>query len=148
MSEEFLATHPLIEDYWRAIILFGLNAASYKFSLANALFDLKASSGKLVTFDELAVPFSRHIYDHLKIEEKQSTSPGSRFLDSCRKSNSGEITETELVEQTVPPLRETLILQTGNTERFRRSFLNDFHNRARAALIHEWEPAEINGLPF
>ena len=39
------------------------------------------------------------------------------------------------------PLRETLIQQTGNTSQLRKSKLNDYFNRAKATLIHEWEPA-------
>ncbi len=39
------------------------------------------------------------------------------------------------------PLRETLILQTGQTEPARRSWLADAHQRAWASLIHVWEPA-------
>ena len=50
MNASFLAVEPRIEDYWRAIILFGLNVASYKFSLANALLELKASSGQLIKY--------------------------------------------------------------------------------------------------
>jgi hypothetical protein len=101
MSESFLSVEPRIEDYWRAIILFGRNVASYKFSLANALIELKASSGQLVKLDELAGPFSRHLCDHLRTAEKQGTSSSSKFLDACRKFNSGELTNEQLIEHTV-----------------------------------------------
>jgi 5-methylcytosine-specific restriction endonuclease McrA len=38
------------------------------------------------------------------------------------------------------PLRETVLRQTGVTEQGRRAFMNDWHGRARAALLHQWEP--------
>jgi hypothetical protein len=38
------------------------------------------------------------------------------------------------------PLRETLISQTGKTASERRSFLNDFYNRAEARLFNPWKP--------
>ncbi len=37
------------------------------------------------------------------------------------------------------PLRETLMKQTGMKEPERRQFLNAFHDRAKAVLIHEWD---------
>ena len=47
-----------VEDYWRGIVLFGRNVASYKFALAAALLDLKPESGDLVRLEELAKPFT------------------------------------------------------------------------------------------
>jgi hypothetical protein len=34
------------------------------------------------------------------------------------------------------------MLQTGLNDQERRSFLNDFYNRARAMRIAEWQPVE------
>src|SRR6516165_8539332 len=101
MSEFFLTTEPTLEDYWRGIILFGLNVASYKFSLAKALLELKAPSGRLIKLEELADPFSRRICSHLRETDKQGTSASSRFLDACRKYNRGELSRDQLIEQTV-----------------------------------------------
>lgn len=101
MSEAFIAYKPRIEDYWRGIILFGGNVASYKFALSKALLDLRPEAGQLVRLDELAVPFASHICEHLRLANKQGTSASSRFLDACRKVNSGEITNAQLTEQTV-----------------------------------------------
>jgi hypothetical protein len=85
MSESFLAAHPSLEDCRRAIVLSGRNVASYKFSLAKALLELKTPSGRLIKLDELAEPFSRHICDHLRSTEKQGTFSSSKFLEACRK---------------------------------------------------------------
>lgn len=101
MIEEFLAIEPKLEDYWRSIVLFGRNTASYKFALAKSLLELSPQSGQLVTLEELAAPFSRHIAAHLKKSDKQATGPSSRFLDQCRQFNSGKLTSEDLVEATV-----------------------------------------------
>ena len=37
----FFENDPTLQNYWRAIILYGQNVASYKFALAKALIDLK-----------------------------------------------------------------------------------------------------------
>ncbi|MDF5722160.1 MAG: hypothetical protein PUP91_17065 [Rhizonema sp. PD37] len=44
---EFIGHTPTLEEYWRAIILFGKNAASYKFALAQSLLEL-APTGKSI----------------------------------------------------------------------------------------------------
>ena len=38
---KFYEIEPTLENYWRSILLFGRNVASYKFALAKALYDLK-----------------------------------------------------------------------------------------------------------
>ncbi len=48
MSVSFVSKEPLLEDYWRGIILLGRNVASYKFALANSLLELKPKSGQLI----------------------------------------------------------------------------------------------------
>ena len=103
MSDEtrFYEIEPTRENYWRAIILFGRNVASYKFALAKSLFDLRKSPNDLVRMDELAPHFAKHICRHLKKCKTQGTSKRSRFLDFCRSYNNGKITENVLVEQTV-----------------------------------------------
>ena len=101
MAESFLSREPTLEEYWRGIILFGRNVASYKFALAKSLLELNPQSGQLVTLNELAEPFSRHVAKHLKMADKQSTSSTSKFLDSCRQFNSGDLTKDHLIEKTI-----------------------------------------------
>jgi len=98
---EFYEAEPTLENYWRSVILFGRNVASYKFALAKALIDLSSSKNDLITLDDLAVPFAKHICDHLQKTDKQTTSSSSRFLDECRKFNKGHISETSLITATV-----------------------------------------------
>ena len=60
------------------------------------------SEGKsTITLDELALPFSAHICRHLKLSDRQATSRSSRFLDTCRKFNAGEVRTDELVTTSV-----------------------------------------------
>jgi hypothetical protein len=61
----FYEIEPTLENYWRSIILFDKNVASYKFALAKALYDLKDSGETIITLDQLAAPYSRHIAQHL-----------------------------------------------------------------------------------
>lgn len=98
---QFYEIEPSLENYWRAIILFGRNTASYKFALAKALYEVKEQGNTLVTLDQLADPFSRHICEHLKLADKQSTASKSQFLDVCRAYNAGQINQDVLIEKTV-----------------------------------------------
>ena len=98
---EFYEIEPSLENYWRAVILFGRNVASYKFALAKSLYDLKAEGNTVITLDQLAQPFSQHICEHLKLVDKQATSSSSKFLDFCRSYNAGEIDQQTLITKTV-----------------------------------------------
>ena len=91
---------PSLSSYWRSIILFGQNAASYKFALGGALIEIGATS-ELVTLDQLAIPFARRVADHLRTHDKQGTSEASRFLDACRSFNRGDLDEDGLRARTV-----------------------------------------------
>lgn len=97
---EFYQVDPTLDNYWRAIILFGRNVASYKFALAKALQDLSDRSNDLITLDELAIPFSGHLCEHLKVAPKQTTAPSSQFLDSCLAYNQGQLSQDELIAAT------------------------------------------------
>lgn len=102
MSEEkFLAIDPKPEDYWRAIVMFGKNVASYKFALAKSLLELAPTGKTIITLEELSEPFSRHITEHLKLVDKQTTSRSSKFLDACRGFNAGEISKARLIDETI-----------------------------------------------
>ena len=98
--EEFTDERPSLDSYWRALILFGRNVASYKFALGQSLLELGAQERELVTLDELAVPFSRHVCRHLRAVDRQGTSQRSKFLDACRAHNAGELSEDDLIETT------------------------------------------------
>ena len=100
LAKPFLTADLRPEDYWRGIILFGRNVATYKFALGQALLELQPQSGQLVTMEELAAPYSAQLCAHLKLAEKQGTFSASRFLDACKKANTGEVNQSQLIEQT------------------------------------------------
>lgn len=99
--EEFKEQYPSLESYWRSIILFGRNVASYKFALAKSLLEIAPTGKTVITLEELADPFSRHICQHIANAPKQATSQNSRFLQACKDYNAGKITHQQLINTTV-----------------------------------------------
>jgi hypothetical protein len=97
----FLDVQPTPANQWRSLVLFGRNVASYKFALAKSLLELSEGADDLVRMDDLAVPFARHLCEHLIGAPKQATSSSSRFLDACRQVNAGEMSAEELRGLTV-----------------------------------------------
>ncbi len=98
---DFIRTEPTLANYWRAIILFGRNSASYKFALAKALIEIGHNPRQdLISLDDLAEPFSRHLCEHLANVDKQGNRPTGRFLDACRQFNAGQLTKGQLLEAT------------------------------------------------
>ena len=97
----FVELQPTEEDYWRGIVLFGRNVASYKFALAESVLQLAEEEREFVSLEELAAPFARSVCRHLRTMDKQGTSSSSRFLDTCRAFNRDEIDDAELRATTV-----------------------------------------------
>ena len=97
----FNETKPNLDSYWRSIILFGQNSACYKFALAKSLLELSSSHKTLITLEELAVPFSENVLEHLDKSDKQGTAESSKFLDACRKYNGKEISKEDLIKKTL-----------------------------------------------
>ena len=89
------------EGDWRHIVRFGRNVASYKFALGQTLLDLGAQQQTFVRLEDLAVPYAAAICEHLQVEDRQSTSAQSQFLDACRSRNRGELDAAQLAEVTV-----------------------------------------------
>lgn len=81
---------------WRNIVLYGRNVASYKFALAKALLELAGADQELIRLEDLAVPFARHICEHIRNVDRQGSFERSRFLDVCRFFNADVITADEL----------------------------------------------------
>ncbi|MBM3755682.1 MAG: hypothetical protein FJW38_17060 [Acidobacteria bacterium] len=98
---DFLARQRTPDIFWRSVILFGRNVASYKFALAQSLIELSAGGDSYIPLSDLAVPFSRNLIAHLRQSPKQATSASSRFLEACREADAGKLTEAELVGKTV-----------------------------------------------
>jgi hypothetical protein len=97
---DFLSKRPTLDSNWRAVVLFGRNVVSYKFALAKTLLDMAGRADDRVPLEELAVPFARHLCEHLARVDRQATSRSSRFLDACRAFNHGELADDRLVATT------------------------------------------------
>ena len=91
---EFLERERTLENYWRAVILFGQNVASYKFALAKTLIELSTHDNDSIKLEALAEPFSRHIVEHLAKAPKQATSSSSRFLSPAESSQKVNLPRT------------------------------------------------------
>src|SRR4051812_46587763 len=55
---EFFEKTPDEPTFWRGIVLFGQNVASYKFALAGALLELGSEGRETVPLSELSLPFA------------------------------------------------------------------------------------------
>ncbi len=62
---EFHLIEPTLKNYYRGIILFGDNTATYKFALGKSLLELATNPNDLITLEDLAEPFSTHLVNHL-----------------------------------------------------------------------------------
>lgn len=99
--EVFQQVHPTSSSYWRSIILFGKNVAAYKFALAKSLLEIAPTEKTNVTLEELAVPFSKHLCEHIANAPRQATSRSSQVLEACQNYNNGIITQDKLWDITV-----------------------------------------------
>lgn len=97
----FIDVEPTLENYWRAIILFGKNTASYKFALAKSLIDISlAKDSDLISLEDLALPYAMHLCEHLKHNPKQSTFKSGKFINACYDFNNQAIGQDELMHIT------------------------------------------------
>ena len=84
----FTDIEPTLENYWRGVILFGLNVASYKFALGKSLLDLSKRDSDFVSLQDLGERFSFHIAQHVKTHPKQSTRKDPvKFFELCKQFN-------------------------------------------------------------
>lgn len=99
--ELFQNEKPSEETYWRSIILFGNNVASYKFALAESLIEIIPSGKSSITLEELAEPYTRYICTHIANAPRQTTSNSSEFLSTCDKFNKGMTSKDEMISTAV-----------------------------------------------
>lgn len=99
--ELFQEEHPSLESYWRAIILFGRNVASYKFALSKSLLELAPTQKNIITLDDLAEPYAKYVCEHIANAPKQATGRPGQFLEACNNYNAGIITKQKLLDVTV-----------------------------------------------
>ena len=63
------------KDFWRAVILYGLNTATYKIALGKALISLTEGDQTNISMHELAVKFFDLYQDRIKKEMPQLNQP-------------------------------------------------------------------------
>jgi 5-methylcytosine-specific restriction endonuclease McrA len=97
----FQEEHPSSATYWRSLVLFGRNVATYKFALARTLLDLANQNSTHINAEQLAIPYAKKICAHLLEVDRQGTSQESRFLQACRDYNQLKISYDQLISSTV-----------------------------------------------
>jgi hypothetical protein len=97
----FTEVTPTPESYWRSIVMFGVNTASYKFALGKALLEVVKTEQEFVPIEVLALPYARAISEHIAHSPRQGSFTKSTFVNSCAQFQTGEIGEKELIAETV-----------------------------------------------
>ncbi len=148
--EEFKEQYPSLDSYWRSIILFGRNVASYKFALAESLLEIAPTGKTVITLDELAVPFSKYICKHIADSPKQATSQSSAFLEACKKYNAGQITYQQLIDITVAKGFNNVIdaFHVVNRGAIPVSFYEKDYSKASKKIILTDDIFRLQELPF
>ena len=143
------------EARWRALILFGLNVATYKFAFAQALLDVAKSGQSTVSLNQLSLPYAQHLVRHLGHTDKQGTSSSSRFLDACRQHRDGQLNEATLKDVTLE-LGFTNVVDAfqnvsgamGQTPFYNKDFKRGQKNLVLTdALLGLGESKELGNLP-
>ncbi|MCM3006866.1 HNH endonuclease domain-containing protein [Priestia koreensis] len=98
---QFIIDQPTLDSYFRGVILFGKNVASYKFALGKSLIDLAVDGKDFVSEKELAIPFVQYTNEHFQNGTKQITSNSSSYFNSFQKYNEGTATLEEMVKLTI-----------------------------------------------
>jgi hypothetical protein len=85
----FIDIQPTLENYWRSVILFGRNVASYKFALGKSLLELAQQQKEVISLQDLSIPFSRHLCDpraNRAVHFKRPSAPVDRLRLTARVS--------------------------------------------------------------
>lgn len=103
MSEvnTFKEQFPSIESYYRSLILFGKNTASYKFSLSKSLLKLAGEGKTNILLSDLADNYSFNICEHLKFAGRQCVGKDGTFIRACKDYNNNLISKNELISKTI-----------------------------------------------
>ncbi|EPD54160.1 hypothetical protein HMPREF1210_00145 [Paenisporosarcina sp. HGH0030] len=98
---DFIIKSPSIDAYFRGIILFGANTASYKFALAKALIDLTKQNKDFVSERDLALVFLNYMNEHIQNGTPQITSNSSKYFDAFASYNKQHVSLDEMVSLTL-----------------------------------------------
>jgi len=105
------------EDYWRAIILYGLNQATYKIALGKSLITLSGQGKTVFTWDELSAEFLRQYRKRLDVSE-----PMPQQAIATRRT----VMETVVSELRVGRLNETTAIEKVGLNAF-NDVIHRFH---------------------
>ncbi len=90
------------KDVWKGIILFGLNAATYKMALANSLLDFSAKEATEISWEDLSQSFLYQYQKRLDTTNMPQQNNSNRLTVMERVVKSlklGSITQTEAIEK-------------------------------------------------
>jgi hypothetical protein len=91
---------PNPEQYFRSLILYGQNVATYKFALGKSLLHLAANGHTRITLDDLAREFSANMIAHVSTGKSQCTNAVSSYIDACYAFHREEISYDNLIRET------------------------------------------------
>ena len=89
-------------DYWKAIILYGLNAATYKMALAQCLLDFSKTGKQTVEWNDLATAFyNKYKFRLSRNPMPQQATPGrmTKLERIVREETLGQITNEQAIEK-------------------------------------------------
>lgn len=89
------------KDYWRAIILYGLNSATYKIALGKSLIKFSKKGKNIVTLNELAEEFFDMYKERLKNNMPQLNQPNRQTVMETivQKYNIGKINRIQAIDE-------------------------------------------------
>lgn len=148
--EEFKEQYPSLDSYWRSIILFGRNVASYKFALAKSLLEIAPTGKTHITLEELSIPFSKHLCEHIAKAPRQATSQSSQFLEACKDFNAGKISKTQLLNITTAKGFNNVIdaFHVVNRSSISVEFYKKDYSNGKKQIILTDEIFKLQEMPF
>lgn len=90
-----------VSDLWRAIVLYGLNTATYKMALGKCLADLVREGRSQIAIDDLADRFFRLYTERLENGKPQLVTPGRQSVmeQVVELDNLGQISKDEVIRR-------------------------------------------------
>lgn len=133
---QFYSKIPTIEEYWRSIILFGRNTATYKYALAKSLLEIDNKSSS-IKIEDLAMPFVENIVQNMEQFPKQSTSISSVFLDACKNYKEGIIDKSQMQDIAIKKGFVNVIdaFHNVNQNPIEKRFFNDDRNQSKGIIL-------------
>lgn len=88
------------ENYWRSLILYGANVATYKFALGKSLLKVVETGQDRISLSDLSIYFAQYMCEHAKSGRYQCTNKVSAFIDACVAFNNDKISYDQLIAET------------------------------------------------